>query len=150
MTPAFQELDFQKISAFLKASTVKEIPPQYEGDTIRKPILFLYSRIFLHEDFSDVIEEMLPAYLAYEKQRALEEAERKEKKAMDDAIARGEGQAYQLKKMQEKMKLMGNPQDRYEEGVAELKEFFRARKKEYENELKQAATEKRARKTALL
>ncbi len=150
MTPAFQELDYQKISAFLTSSSVKETPPQYEGDTIRKPILFLYTRMFLKEDFVEIIEESLPDYLAYERERALEEAERREKKAMDEAMARGEGQAYQLKKMQEKMKQMGNPQDRYDEGVAELQDFFRARRTEDESDRRKAVQERREKKRAML
>jgi hypothetical protein len=143
MTPAFQELDYQKISAFLIAPSVNETPPQYEGDTIRKPILFLYTRMFLQDDFFEIIGKSLPAYLAYERQRAFDEAKRREKKEMEDAMARGEGQAYQLKKMQEHMKQMGNPQDRYDEGVAEILAYYRKRREEDEKERKEAVANKR-------
>lgn len=146
MTPAFQELDYDKITEFLIAPSVNNTPPQYEGDTIRKPILFLYTRMFLEDDFLEIIEDSLPDYLAYERQRAIEETERREKKAMDDAMARGEGQAYQLKKMQERMKHMGNPQDRYDEGIAEIQTYYRNRRKEDERERKDAVMNKRKNK----
>ena len=62
---------------------------------------------------------------------------------MEDAMARGEGQAYQLKKMQEHMKQMGDPQDRYDEGVAEILAYYRKRREEDEKERKEAVANKR-------
>ena len=85
-----------------------------------------YSRIFLHEDFSDVIEEMLPA-ASHMKAKSAREAERKEKKAR--MMLRAGGRTGVPTEDEEKMKLMGNPQDRYEEGVAEFKEFFEQEKR---------------------
>ena len=47
------------------------------------------------------------------------------------------------RKMQEHMKQMGNPQDRYDEGVAEILAYYRKRRKEDEKERKEAVANKR-------
>jgi hypothetical protein len=79
MTPSFQELDLDKVGAFLKqagggpgsldtdaaasASAADATPPQYAGDVIRQPIMLLYTRMFLVQEFAGVVKEALGAYV---------------------------------------------------------------------------------------
>ena len=161
MTPSFQELDLDKIGAFLKQpqqqaggggpgglldTDLATPPPQYAGDVIRQPIMLLYTRMLLVQEFAGVAREALGAYRARERQLAIEEAEYREKKAMEEAMARGEGQAHQLRVMQEKMKHMVDPRERYEEGVEELQAYMKRKKKAAQDTARSAEQALRKRK----
>ena len=131
LTPAFQEVDLTKIKRFLRGSTLgrgDDQPPQYAGDKIKRPFLQLFTRVFLCEDFLEVVKGSLPSFHAHERRLAEAEAERREQRALDAATARGEGQAYQLMLIQKRMEESGDPHERFESGKQELYAFFRKRR----------------------